>query len=237
VRVDGTDLRQLTTDPATENSPEWSPDGTRIAFVSDTTGDGEIWSMTAGGADLRNLTRNPATADGYWGLDWAPDGSILYASSGGVPADQDGLVRFDLAAAGLLLRALVLAVLALLLVPLGPPFGALAVLLGSDALFAAIVSDEWAFVPFAVAAGLIVDLAVSQAGRWRLAVAAGGAAAASVLAHATTLLALGRSGWSLSLWLGVALAAGLFGALLAFVASGAGRRAGESEARGDPVLG
>ena len=32
VRADGTGLRQLTTGPDTESFPEWSPDGTRIAY-------------------------------------------------------------------------------------------------------------------------------------------------------------------------------------------------------------
>jgi TolB protein len=218
IGADGSGLRRLTTDSATENHPAWSPDGSRIAFVSDTTGDGEIWSMAADGSDLRNLTASPATADGYWGLDWAADGSILYASSGAIPASQDGLVRLDLAAAALLLRAAVLAVLALLLVSVGPPFGAFALLLGLDVAFGAGISAEWAFVPFAIGGGLLVDLAVQQSpGRWRTVVAAGGVAAVSVIAQAATLYALGRSGWSITLWLGTALAAGLFGAAVGWV--------------------
>ncbi len=215
VRTDGTDLRRLTDDGGAENMPVWSPDGARIAFVSDTTGDGEIWSMARDGTDQRNLTESPSTGDGYWGLDWAADGTIVYATSGTAPASTDSLVRLDLAAAGLLLRAILLAVLALLLVPLGPPFGALAVLLGLDALFAATVAGQWVFVPAAVVAGLLVDLAVAQSTRRRAWVAAAGVAAGSVVAQAATLFALGTSGWTLTLWLGTALAAGLAGAGLA----------------------
>jgi TolB protein len=69
-REDGSDLRQLTKDPAIEVSPSWSPDGKRLAFVSDRTGAPQIYVMNADGSDVRRLTfqgnynANPA---------WSPD--------------------------------------------------------------------------------------------------------------------------------------------------------------------
>jgi Tol biopolymer transport system component len=36
---DGCGMRQLTTNPAIDNSPRWSPNGAQIAFISDRTGD------------------------------------------------------------------------------------------------------------------------------------------------------------------------------------------------------
>jgi Tol biopolymer transport system component len=51
---------QLTDDPAWDDKPTWSPDGTRIAFVSNRDGDSEIYVMNADGSGLVKLTDNSA---------------------------------------------------------------------------------------------------------------------------------------------------------------------------------
>lgn len=60
--ADGTDLRRLTTNEADDHSPTWSPDGRRIAFVSDRSNpvdhENEIWVVEADGDGLRRLTTN-----------------------------------------------------------------------------------------------------------------------------------------------------------------------------------
>jgi Tol biopolymer transport system component len=60
--ADGTDLRRLTRSEADDGSPTWSPDGERIAFVSDRSNrddhENEIWVMAANGSDARRLTTN-----------------------------------------------------------------------------------------------------------------------------------------------------------------------------------
>jgi Tol biopolymer transport system component len=48
----GEDLTRLTNDPASDNDPDWSPDGTQIAFVRN----GDIFVMKADGSDHINLT-------------------------------------------------------------------------------------------------------------------------------------------------------------------------------------
>lgn len=77
-------VRQLTTDSELDDSPAWSPDGSRIAFRSYRSGnDGEIWVMNADGSDPVNLTPNapPATWDNRR-PSWSPDGrSITWAST------------------------------------------------------------------------------------------------------------------------------------------------------------
>jgi TolB protein len=59
-------------------APAWSPDGRKIAFVSDRNGNSEVYVMNAKGNGQRNLTRNPAfDADPAW----SPDGrKIAFAS-------------------------------------------------------------------------------------------------------------------------------------------------------------
>ena len=76
VNADGTGLRRLTTNPGADFDPSWSPDGSRIAFRSERSGDPEIWVMNADGTKQRRLTAGLSPA-------WSPDGSrIAYASPG-----------------------------------------------------------------------------------------------------------------------------------------------------------
>src|SRR5262249_23033688 len=74
--TDGTARRQLTTHPARDSGPVWSPDGKQIAFVSKRDGDtAQIYLITPRGGEARKLTNLPT---GTSGLKWAPDGQTLY---------------------------------------------------------------------------------------------------------------------------------------------------------------
>jgi len=79
---DGSDATRLTDHSATEGGPEVSPDGTRIAFWSDRSGNQqELFTVAADGSDLRQLTAHP---DQDSGPAWSPDGGrIAFISSRG----------------------------------------------------------------------------------------------------------------------------------------------------------
>jgi Tol biopolymer transport system component len=66
IRVPGTN--------SSDRSPTWSPDGTRIAFVSFRKGDGEIYVMNGDGSGVKELTFSLATDDDPA---WAPDGGRI----------------------------------------------------------------------------------------------------------------------------------------------------------------
>lgn len=66
IRPDGSGLRQVTNAPGSDSRPEWSPDGTKIAFNSDRDTidelNGEayverIYVMKVDGSELTRLTR------------------------------------------------------------------------------------------------------------------------------------------------------------------------------------
>ena len=81
VGVDGSGLRKLTDDPATDEFPQWSPDGTTIVYDNAGThedqdpqfsGTAEIWSVPADGSGPpAQLTRNDV-----------PDSSPSYSPNG-----------------------------------------------------------------------------------------------------------------------------------------------------------
>jgi hypothetical protein len=59
--------RQLTTVSGNSN-PTWSPDGTRIAFVSDRSGVNDIWVVNADGTGEMNMTNTPDVPE--WVPSW-----------------------------------------------------------------------------------------------------------------------------------------------------------------------
>ena len=80
---DPASYRQLTdTDQGRQWAPAWSPDGTRITYSSNQTGNWEIYVMNADGTDQHRVTDNPAR-DEYSA--WSPDGTTIAFGS-----DRDG---------------------------------------------------------------------------------------------------------------------------------------------------
>jgi tricorn protease len=68
---------RLTSGPATESAPWFSPDGQWVAFTGEYEGNGDVYVIPAAGGVPRRLTWHP-------GLDvvagWTPDGRVLFSS-------------------------------------------------------------------------------------------------------------------------------------------------------------
>jgi TolB protein len=80
MRADGSDLTNLTNNPAQDVNPHWSPDGKHIAFESDRDGFMQIYFMNAYGSNVVQLTDDPADHESSAARNfdpWSPDGSKL----------------------------------------------------------------------------------------------------------------------------------------------------------------
>ena len=85
----GSDLRQLTTDPGFDACPVWSPNGKQIVFCSNRGGTWQIWLMNADGTNQHVITHgDPALYP-----NWSPDGKrIVYDATSSSPSQDNVFV-------------------------------------------------------------------------------------------------------------------------------------------------
>jgi hypothetical protein len=72
--LDGSNQIRLTNSLAYDDQPKWSPDGSKIAFMSGRDGNLEIYTMNADGGAQTRITNNPL-ADGF--PVWSHDGTKI----------------------------------------------------------------------------------------------------------------------------------------------------------------
>lgn len=75
MRSDGSGVRRLTSDDAYDDFPSWSPDGSKIAFISDRLGNQDIFTIRPNGTRIRNLSASSESETDR--PSWSPNGRWL----------------------------------------------------------------------------------------------------------------------------------------------------------------
>jgi dipeptidyl aminopeptidase/acylaminoacyl peptidase len=57
--ADGSSLRRMTTDPAADTNPRWSPDGRTVWFLSTRSGSSQLWRLPVEGGEAQQVTDLP----------------------------------------------------------------------------------------------------------------------------------------------------------------------------------
>jgi TolB protein len=88
INANGSGLRTLTKGLTDDDSPAWSPNGRRIAFISSRSPTKvDIHVVNRNGSRNRNLTRTARTAD--WDPSWSPNGKRIAFRRTNLNGDDD----------------------------------------------------------------------------------------------------------------------------------------------------
>ncbi|HEY7279993.1 MAG TPA: hypothetical protein VID47_00260 [Actinomycetota bacterium] len=90
MNANGTAQTRITHNPATDGSPEFSPDGQTIAFASMRDGNWEIYTIRLNGSGWQRMTNNPASDTAARGRGLANGtGAVRLATRAGDDSNPD----------------------------------------------------------------------------------------------------------------------------------------------------
>ena len=91
--ITGGEATRLTSGMAYDMQPRFSPDGERIVFVSDRSGDNNVWLMPAGGGEPTQLSKGVGSY--FLSPEWMPDGKYVIVSRSHTSVEKLWLYHVD----------------------------------------------------------------------------------------------------------------------------------------------
>jgi Tol biopolymer transport system component len=79
--MEGGTATRITSGMMFDSQPRYSPDGSKIVFLSDRNGDENVWIARRDGSEPKALTKGKNTR--YWSPEWTPDGKYIIVSRSG----------------------------------------------------------------------------------------------------------------------------------------------------------
>src|SRR5215470_5318 len=76
--INGGEAKRIIGGMSFESQPKWSPDGKKIAFLSDRSGAENVWICNPDGSDPKQITKGRGTM--FVSPSWTPDGQYIIAS-------------------------------------------------------------------------------------------------------------------------------------------------------------
>ena len=78
IPISGGDATQLTEGMQFDSQPRFSPDGTKVIFISDESGGENVWTVEVDSKEKKQITKGNGNA--YQSPEWVPDGKYMIAS-------------------------------------------------------------------------------------------------------------------------------------------------------------
>ena len=207
-------------------APRWSPEGSRLLVTTDAAGESDLAVVDLDQDEIRAIPGAPDQNENL--AAWHPTGDgLLFQAT----ADGPSLSYMSQAIGSLGQLTAALSLIGVLLFALmrwpwpGLPAGSLALVLGLDAVALSVLQDEWRMLAAGLVTAVVVELlyhllrpSPARSGAWRW-FAFLVPFSYLLIANLAVILTEGM-GWTVHLWTGTAVMAGLAGVLLSFLVTG-----------------
>jgi Tol biopolymer transport system component len=91
IPIEGGTATRITHGLEHDMQPRFSPDGEHIVFVSDRSGDDNLWVAGADGSDPRQITKDGGVVSTFLSPDWTPDGNYIVVARGTLTGGNEKL--------------------------------------------------------------------------------------------------------------------------------------------------